>query len=316
MDKTEAKFWRLLFDELKKAVLSNKITCPKLDLQEAEAMFDSRLEEPITEVIDELSWGLEFRLWRSILDCQIEDAARQFLGKPIEERIPCAIAFESDPQAPVESRMTIDIGGTKTRVNVHLSLPSEVAEQDRKLKEEYEDIAQELLNKYRDNPLGWSQLLEQSKKSTVDGYIGEYSQQSIAKRLAEDSPWSQLSASSDYARLVNFWSRLNLIGIDTGNKDAVMRFANSSDLLDSPFIDIFSSIYAVIAAYFPERKSRASDMYDATIMATTLPYCDIITTDKFMKEILVNILKFDKEYEVKVFSATVKDRLAFQKLVR
>ena len=56
MKDEEAVFWSSLFDDLKTAVLADKIACPASEFHSTEAMYDTRLEEPIREVIDELSW--------------------------------------------------------------------------------------------------------------------------------------------------------------------------------------------------------------------------------------------------------------------
>ena len=116
-DGKQAKFWGSLFDDLKNAVLADKIACPESEFHMIEAAYDTEIERPIREVIDELSWGLRFRPFTSVLQSQIEDAAKNFLGKRLEEKEPWAIAFESNPQAPVKSRMQ-DICGTKGRINV------------------------------------------------------------------------------------------------------------------------------------------------------------------------------------------------------
>ena len=39
-DDDQAKFWLSLFDNLKKAVLADKIACPESDFHSTEAMFD------------------------------------------------------------------------------------------------------------------------------------------------------------------------------------------------------------------------------------------------------------------------------------
>jgi len=314
-DEDEAKFWQSLFDDLKEAVLADKITCPELEFHRTEAGYDRRLEIPIIETIDELSWGLQFHPWRSILESQIEDAARKFLDKQLEEREPWAIAFESDPQAPVESRMQ-DVLGTRGRIRVHIPLPDEVVEQDRQRKLEFAHEAQRLLKEYSNSPLAWSELVLQSKRSFMDGFLGKTARQSIAQQSQEDSPLSQQRALDRYNELVDLFNRLREIGINTDNSK-VMDFMESEELLSVPFVDVNASIWAAIAwHYLQGRDIQRGDFYDVPILAAALPYCDVITTDSFMKEILVNKLHFDDKYKAKIFSATQHDRLAFQKLVR
>lgn len=309
----DTNFWQSLFDELKKVVLADKIACPKLEFHDTETMYAKRLERAIREVIDELSWGLQFRPYESILESQIEDTARKFLGKQPEGKEPWAIAFESNPQAPVKSRMQ-NILGTKGRINVHFSLPDEIVAQDRQLKLKSVNVIQKALNKYiiHNPPHDLSEAIVQSKKSFVEGFMGIQAKRSIAQKLQGDSR-DRLVALERYYELMNLWNQLHYIGINIHDAKIVMNFTESEEFLNIPFIDIFGSIYAVIAMHYP--KIQTGHLYDVPILATALPYCDVVTTDKFMKEILVKILHLDDKYKAKIFSPTKADRLAFQKFV-
>lgn len=313
-DEDQTKLWQSLFDDLKKAVLADKIACPASYFHSIEAMYGTRLEEPIREVIDELSWGLEFHPWRSILELQTEDAAKVFLGKQIEKRECWVTTFQSNPQAPVESRMQ-DISGTRVRVNVHITLPKEVVEQDRKGKEEFVDIAQELVKDYSKKPFVWSKLVSESKKSTIDGFMGKFAIDEIRRGWQSDLIWDQLSAQDNYMRLDSLFNRLIRIGI---NPDIMTKFRESKELQDSPFIDIYSSIWAIIAEChrLQGRGIKGSDFYDVPILALALSSCDVIATDGFVKEITVNLLHFDDKYKAKIFSATKADRLSFREFIQ
>ncbi len=316
-DKDEAIFWHSLFNDLKKAVLADKIACPESEFHSTEAQYDKRLEDAIIGTIKELSWGLQFHSWKSILESQIENSARTFLGQQLDESEWWATAFQSDPHAPVESRME-DIGGEKWRIDVDFSLPDNAITRDRRLKSEFVVESQEVLDKHINNrPDDLPEALIQSKKSFIAGYMGNVAEQYIIRALREGELLDKVVAIGNYAGLVDLWNRLNKIGINTDDHDAVMAFAESKELLDSLFVDIFASIDAVLSTYYPaNRKIQAGDYYDLPIMAIALPYSDVIATDNFIKGILVNILHFDDKYKARIFSATDKDRLAFQKLIR
>lgn len=304
--KTEADvvFWQSLFDDLKKAVLDDKIACPQSSFHRYEAMFDRRLEDAIRCVIDELSWGLKFRPsgpYELILESQIEDAAREFLGKQPEKREPWTIAFESDPQAPVESRMH-DILGSKGRISVHLSLSDEIVEHDRQLKSRY--VEEE--DKYR--------KLDDALRRTYDIDVFLYEKMSFVSSCF--LPRQAIISIDKHRQLTRLWEGLARVGIELSDTTLAADFLESDELLNSPYIDIFCSIHAALIKHYPNRKNKQGDFYDIQIVATVLPYCDIVTTDIFMKEILVNILHFDEKYKAKIFSASKADRIAFEKLVR
>jgi hypothetical protein len=313
-DKALAKFWLSIFEDLKKAVLLDKITCPESNFHKTEAMFDKTLEEPLIKVIAELSMGLKFRSWQDILEGQIIEAARLFVGKHNNEKKWWTIAFESDPNASVESRM-IDINGIKVRINSHFFLPKEIAEHNRQKKLQFVDKSKELIDKYSEKPLKWPELLFESKKSTLDGILGNTARKTILEKAGSSSIFDQISAINGIIKYKNLDSKLSReIGVDNKN---LQKFLFSNELFDIPFVDISSSIWAVIAELsIHGRKSQIGDFYDVPILSVALPYCNIITTDKFMKEILINKLHFNDKYNVRIFSAIETDTLEFQKLVR
>jgi hypothetical protein len=315
MNKADSEFWQSLFRSLKAAVLADKIACPESQFQRKEARLDRRIEEAVVRIIDELSWGLEFNPWEVILRLQIEDAAFRFLGKtppPIET---WSIPFKSDPHAPVKSRME-DVFGTKGRIAVSFSPPDDIIEEGRQSKLEFMDEAQEILNRYSNNPPSWSKLLLQNKKGVLDGFMGKIARESITQQSQKDSPLDKLRALDRYNDLVDLFNRLQEIGINT-DKSEVMNFMESEELYNIPFVDINGSIWAAIAQYGCQgRKGGKGDFYDAPILAVALPYCDVIATDGFMKEIVVKKFHFDEKYKCKVFSASKTDRQAFQKLIK
>jgi len=311
----ECKFWLSLFNELEAAVLADRIACPELEFQREEAEFDKKIEHAVWEVICSLSLGLEFQPYKTILELQIEDAAFRFLSKSRPPRKQWLAAFKSDPQDPVQSRITCDAFGMKHRIAVHFFSPSkEILDQDRRLKKRWEeDAAKSLL---RQPTFGdWHKELLARKSALVDNFVGPGAFNIIAKQLASNNSLDELVATWNISRLKDRLAQLEKIGISPQN---LAVFLKSNKLLNTPFIDIFCSIDAVIAQNHRGSRGRApkgSDLRDAVIMATVLPYSNVVTTDRFMKEILVNRLCFDKKYECEIFSASKKDRVAFQELI-
>lgn len=311
-----AEFWRELFAALQDAVMTDKIVCPTSCFHSTEAMYNKILEEPIKSVTDKLSLGLEFHPWRNILESQIEDAAKVFIGKQPENIEDWTIVFQSDPQAPVESRIG-NVSNSGVRVNVHISLPEEVVESDRRGKEEFLSIGQELIKSYSTKPMDWSKLVLESKRATVDGFMGRLAVLRIFQNTHSNSVLEQLSGYDNYSKLMLLFDRLIKIGIDPNNQDMITKFFESKELLDSPFIDIYSSLWAVIAEChrLQGRDMKGSDFYDVPILSIALPACDVIATDGFMKEITINLLRFNKKYEAQIFSANKKDIAAFQAFI-
>ena len=71
-------------------------------------------------------------------------------------------------------------------------------------------------------------------------------------------------------------------------------------------LDLFSQLCASLLIRYNDREVQSGDVTDMKILSNLLPYCHVMTTDKFMKE-LVRILKFDERFGTRVFSGTAAD---------
>jgi hypothetical protein len=91
-----------------------------------------------------------------------------------------------------------------------------------------------------------------------------------------------------------------------GQPGKFREFLTSQVLYEAPFIDVFCSIYAAMNVYLPNRKPKASDLDDVAILATILPYCDVVTTDTKMKDLCMRA-GLHMKYQVEIFSPGVHD---------
>jgi hypothetical protein len=307
MDISERDFWKSLFNNLKSAVVSNVIACPESEFHHEESGLNRKTEAAIMRTASELSLGLEFRLWDNILDSLIEEAAYKFLGKTPPPSSTWAIAFTSDPRAPVESRLEKMLG-SKVRVDVSFSLPNEIIERRRQSKKDWVIEAQRALERNAGD--SWADELLIQKRAFVYVLYGPPAFLLLLKEFSGGTEYDKLNASAKFSNLYNNFYRLTSIGI----KD--FAFFHSDEIFNIPFIDIFCSLNAAYNFYHHERRPHGSDLNDYAILAITLPYCDVVTTDKFMKELLVNLLHFDKKYECQIFSGSEEDRQALQEFIK
>jgi hypothetical protein len=79
-------------------------------------------------------------------------------------------------------------------------------------------------------------------------------------------------------------------------------------------LDLFTQLCASLLVRYNEREVQTGDMTDMKILSNLLPYCHVMTTDKFMKE-LVRILKFDERFGTRVFSGTDEDIAALTEYI-
>lgn len=313
-DSEETILWRELFDTLKVAVSVDKIVCPSSNFLRTDAIYDTRLEVSVQEIIDELSLDLQFCHWHDIFESQIEDAVKLFFDNRTSKTEGLINIFKSAPKITEQNlvRDVVDAG-----ISTDISQPEEMAEHERKRKEEFVVIGRELNEDCGRKPMDWSRLVQESKKSTINGYMGVDAVQQNVSQMQSDTVLERMGGYADDARLSSLFDRLKESGLDSSDQNTLMKFCNSRELLNSPFIDIYSSLWAAIAECSRRQGGdiRNSDYYDVPILSMALPYCDSIATDGFMKETIVNLLHFNKKYKAEIFSGSKEDLITFKKYI-
>jgi len=286
-DENQAKFWRQFFEDLQNAVFSDSIRIPMSEFHEIETL-DIDIQGAIKNTLAQLSIGFQFKDWHSILEWQIIDAVTQFSGMKLTSNY--HPVFQSDPNTAVKDRFKDMIinRGTISLTSYWVADPNSI----RELKVRFVNLIKQSLEKWPDIQNCSSRLV-----------------------LASKLDWLSSSLTSD----PDMWSHIVQDITGLGIQESVINdYWITGKLLDIPFIDIFSSLVAVLYLKYKKggQNVKESDLFDISALATVLPYCSIVTTDKSMKEILVNRLHFDDKYKAMIFSATKTDRLAFQEFIR
>jgi hypothetical protein len=300
------EFWISLFKDLKNAVVANKIACPSSQFHQEESSFDRRLELEINKTAAHLSYGLEFNEWEAILQTQIEHAAYKFLGKSLPPVADWSIAFSSDPKSPVESRME-DINGVKVRIDVSFPMPELLVKRWRQSKGKWADKAKTAIS-HRESK-SWDEALLEGKRAFIYRHFGAPAFISSLQKAQNGDQYDKENEAAKFLEMLENLAKLTSIGIKK------FTFFDSSELFSTPFIDIFCSINEAQTYYYFKRTPRNSDPRDTAILATVVPYCDIVTTDSFMKEVLVKTPHFDEKYNCKIFSGSAKDQQTLQQLI-
>ena len=99
--------------------------------------------------------------------------------------------------------------------------------------------------------------------------------------------------------------------IKNGEWQNVLDYFQSDLVKDIPFIHIWCSIYASMIFYDSKPRPSKGDLLDVAQLASVMPYCSIITTDRSMKENLVNRLRFNTKYGVEIYTPTIEGVNAF-----
>jgi hypothetical protein len=106
------------------------------------------------------------------------------------------------------------------------------------------------------------------------------------------------------------------ISIDDFDLVKLLAFLESPSIDAIDYIHIFCSINASIRVYEKSRHYQRSDLFDLPILASAIPYCNIISTDKNMKSHVCNRLHFDSKYDVNFFSLSAPDLQALTKKIQ
>jgi hypothetical protein len=267
--------WLHLYEILSSLVRNQqKVVCPESLFHEIESNLSGALVQAIQQVVNDLAWGLKLKPWQALLRWQVYQAMHKFLGK--EEPPPSwREVFSHDPEEPTRNR-SIVLNGRELLVYTPWGSLPELTESDLRLKEKLPkamaDIRKAVAGK------DFASQVEVEKRTFVE----------VHYRGAE------------LPMLHDMWKNLG------GEKTKLENFLFSDCFKTCRFVDIVAHLYAGLAVLNPDRTPKASDYYDALILATVMPYCAVIAGDSYMKH-LVEQIELDKRYGVQMFSAKQDD---------
>ncbi len=295
-----------LSDTLFKLVEANIIACPTSEFHQKESEFAPNLFNAIRSVAVQLSRGLSFRGWLAILESQTVEALYRYLRTELpESMIGWHVSFSEDPDLPIEPYI----------VDAFYPTPSLFIEEARRLKASHPDRAEKVMRSLRRREINFDQRLEQEVASFIRTIFLE-----PLERLKRTLVKASLDLPCDELELT---CARHVLGVCrayrelTGETDPFptaefFHFFSSQEFRDIPFVHIYCSLHAAMATQ--EAKPRPSDLEDVLIASTVIPYCNVFATDGHVKD-LVQKLKLDDRYNVKVFGARKADVLNLTALI-
>ena len=236
-----------LYDRLKMFVDGDRAICPGSIFHSLETI-KPELAETVQRVVASLSYGLCFRDPWEILRFQAYRAAKEFLNLPSEGTPEWEIAFEDNPQEPVERG-----SGFRIAWQTDTSPPRP---------KQYMNDRKAASGKFT-----WADLPKRTREQE-DGLIQHLYGNQIDER------------SVGQASLL--WAALQPV---EALKERLAGFLKSDHLRNCPFINILCTLNAAMDCE-EGRQPRESDALDTLIMAGFLPYCDIVATSKDMVALL------------------------------
>lgn len=292
-----------LLASLRSAVKSNRVACPYVSHIGWEIVLDTRIAEGVRMILSELNGGFAFKDWRTILNRQIEHSAERFLNP----KAVSSVVKNLDAITPISVvwRNMGDLSSSKfdsIRIARRQRKTKRVTEMKQILERTHDLVATSLEEEIR-----------RQKTDFVDAYIGRARLDQLARIRQLSNPLDLLEYSVDYKPFAKLRENLKQKGI-VGEK--VPEFLTSAELFATPYIDVLCSIYSAIVFHYPARKVKQSDSIDVDMLAVAVASCDVVTTDIFMKEILVKRLEFDKKYAVTILDGSRRDRMDLLHMAR
>ncbi|MEX0800652.1 MAG: hypothetical protein WD379_05490 [Dehalococcoidia bacterium] len=294
-----------LFDCLLALLEADDIACPTSQFHHRETLYsrDERLRDAIREVILRLSSGLGFRQYDDILEIQAVKALHDHLGKDWRGTEPgWDEAFQGDPDAPAKARRF-------ERPTWYTEAPSPLFELGEQAKYSYPKEARRIAKE-------WQRSFDKRLEYEIEAFIRMFFLDPLYRTLTEASRLLVGLPSDPFELLPDFsyrvYSAYNELS-QSHEREGYFQFLLSQEFRAIPFVHIFCSLHAAMIT--TASKPEAGDYDDVMMLATILPYADIVATDH-AKKVLVQSVGLDKQYEVTLFSAKQDDVAALLSFVQ
>jgi hypothetical protein len=240
-----------------------------------------------------LSHRLSFNSFIHIHGTQLAQAAYAYADKDAGVVPDWAIAFNRDPHEPVDSSAAGD------EIMVHLASGQEIVDYNRVTTYLVADVYGKLKltrkgqsSTFEEEVLYLKMLLLFETFLPPGKLIQDYPE------LAGDiSDIGAIGVVQNQAKLLEIFRDCGVMGEPWKTKE----FLNSQELLGCPFLHIRSSLMAADIIHYPDRVPSPSLSTDFEMVASILPYIDILATDNHMAE-LIRQAGLSSTFSAQVFS--------------
>jgi len=295
---------RSLYSRLASLVRHNKVVCPYGVFHDAESELSTNLRDEIRGTIGLLSGGIHWRHWQTILDSQVVPALYKYCGKE-EEVQPCdwREAFYQDPDEVLDPDRFPTI---ESAIRAEFPVDEQGLAAIRASKQEYAQNMRTL--PVREARRSYDDYLEEETRGFGALYKRPIAQLVLALEQGDPSAIvSACDAAKPTFRLYEWYlSRTGSERKPLALDSHFLAFFASPEIGRIPSVHILATLYAGLRFYYPKRTPRPGDANDVRMVAAYMPYCDILATDKFVRDI-TSRLALEREYAVAVYSLGPKD---------
>lgn len=287
-------FYGELLKMLRLRTIEDKLACPTSPFHQEESEQGARVKDFIWHVVRQLSFGLAFLHSNKINFCQIEAAARTYCRLP-ESNVPgWTIAFNRNPHE------SIKLLAKSPQVLVHIPSAQELVDYYKKSRSLIADTYLKFKNTRKGKSGTYQEEIQFQKAQVVYEIF-------LPPRPINIGPPQLnrflylLGAPSIVEFHAYIWNILDRCEYPIG-------FFSSEELMEAPFIHIRASLMAADIYFYPDMAPSPSINTDFDIIASVLPYTDILATDNHMAE-LIRQTKILDRFGCKVFSMRKRQKL-------
>jgi len=291
-----ASSYRELYELLSTLTDRDLMICPTSSFHTEESELGKQVKDFIWHFVEQLGYGLSFKSYPEIMEYQVVAAARAYCNLPTFQRLEWEIAFNRDPQVPVRQL-------PKPELLVNFPNSQEFNEY---LRLSRTSIADEYWI-YKAHCKGKRQTYTEELEAQKKQLILEIFKPRPALNI-KSSKLEQVLNLLGLAGIIQFHRSVDEILQHCANPE---RFFVSTQLLDCPYIHVWASLMAADIFFYPEKKPTASLFMDFEIVASVLPYIDILATDSYICEIIRQAKLLDR-FNVHIFSTRQREALAAQ----
>jgi len=288
-----ASFYLELHNLLSDLTDCDKLICPTSPFHREEMELGNRVKEFLWHFVEQMGYGLSFKHSAEIKNSQLFSAAQAYCGLPVTQHSEWEVAFNRDPQIPIRQL-------SMPELLVNIPNPQEF---NGYLRLSKTSIADEYWN-YKKNCKGkrkkYTDELEVQKKELILEIFKPRLGFSIKPSKTE-----QLVNLLGLAGIIDINNSVNKILQHSINPEG---FFASSQLSNCPFIHIWSSLMAADILYYSEMKPTPSLFIDFEIVASVLPYTDILCVDAHVSE-LIGRADLSNRFNTRIFTVHQRDTL-------
>lgn len=286
-------FYRELDDLLSNLTDADKLICPTSAFHREESELGNRVKEFLWHVVEQMGYGLSFKHWVEIMAHQAVAAAQAYCGLPITRRAAWGVALNRDPQVPVAplSKPALLVGIPNSQeFNEYIRLSKA------SIADEYATYKTHCRGKRRTYA---DELRVQKGQLVFETFAPR------AKLNVNQSTLEQVLNLLGHAGIIEFHRSIDRILTASANPEG---FYVSPQLWDCPYIHIHASLMAADIFFYPDTSPEKSLFTDFEIIASVLPYVDILATDGYISQLIRNAKLLDR-FNAHVFSVRQRKAL-------